>query len=94
MSAEPDTRQPSPATALAVTAGLIVLWGIIRLELTATTSVFPLTYAIPLLVHVCEAVRLPASEPTARALMAQTRRAMLEHLDEPDLAPAGAYIPE
>ncbi|HEY3516019.1 MAG TPA: lysophospholipid acyltransferase family protein [Gammaproteobacteria bacterium] len=48
----------------------------------------------PLLVHVCEAVRLPPDEPTARALMAQTRRAMLEHLDEPDLASAGAYIPE
>ena len=47
----------------------------------------------PLLVHVCDAVRPPA-EPTARALMAETRRAMLAQLDEPDLAPAGAYIPE
>ena len=48
----------------------------------------------PLLVHVCEPVRLPPAQPTARALMAETRRAMLEHLDEPDLAPAAAYIPE
>jgi len=46
----------------------------------------------PLRVHVCDAVRL--QPPEARALMAETRRAMLEHLDEPDLAPAGAYIPE
>jgi 1-acyl-sn-glycerol-3-phosphate acyltransferase len=43
-------------------------------------------------VHVCEAVQPQPAE--ARALMAETRRAMLEHLDEPDLAPAGAYIPE
>ena len=48
----------------------------------------------PLLVHVCEPVRLPPAQPTARALMAETRRAMLEHLDEPDLAPAAVYIPE
>ena len=47
----------------------------------------------PLLVHVCDAVRLP-EDATARALMAETRRAMLAHLDEPDLAPAGAYMPE
>ena len=46
----------------------------------------------PLRVHVCDAVHPQPAE--ARALMAQTRRAMLEHLDEPDLAPAGAYIPE
>jgi hypothetical protein len=39
-------------------------------------------------------VRLPPAEPSARALMAETRRAMLAHLDEPDLAPQGAYIPE
>jgi 1-acyl-sn-glycerol-3-phosphate acyltransferase len=48
----------------------------------------------PLRVHVCDAVRLPPAEPSARALMAETRRAMLAHLDEPDLAPQGAYIPE
>jgi hypothetical protein len=36
---------------------------------------------------------LPA-DPTAHALMAETRRAMLAHLDEPDLAPNAAYIPE
>jgi 1-acyl-sn-glycerol-3-phosphate acyltransferase len=48
----------------------------------------------PLHVHVCDAVRLPPAEPTARALMAETRRAMLAHLDEPDLAPRPAYIPE
>ena len=39
----------------------------------------------PLRVHICDAVRLPDAEPTARALMAETRRAMLVHLDEPDL---------
>lgn len=44
----------------------------------------------PLRVRICDPVR--ASEPTARELMAATRRAMLEHLGEPDLA--GAYIPE
>ena len=33
-------------------------------------------------------------DPTARALMIATRRAMLAHLDEPDLAPEPAYIPE
>jgi 1-acyl-sn-glycerol-3-phosphate acyltransferase len=48
----------------------------------------------PLLVHVCDAVLLPPSDPTAHALMAETRRAMLAHLDEPDLAPSAAYIPE
>jgi len=47
----------------------------------------------PLHVHVCDAV-LATAEPTARALMAMTRRAMLAHLDEPDLAPEPAYIPE
>jgi 1-acyl-sn-glycerol-3-phosphate acyltransferase len=47
----------------------------------------------PLLVHVCEAVRLPA-DPSAQALMAKTRRAMLEHLGEPDLAPDAGYMPE
>lgn len=48
----------------------------------------------PLRVHVCDAVRAPAAEPTARALMAETRRAMLVHLDEPDLAAEPAYMPE
>ncbi len=48
----------------------------------------------PLRVHICDAVRPSGSEATARALMAETRRAMLEHLEEPDLAPASAYIPE
>jgi 1-acyl-sn-glycerol-3-phosphate acyltransferase len=48
----------------------------------------------PLRVHICDAVRPPATDPTARALMAATRRAMLRHLDEPDLAPAAAYMPE
>lgn len=48
----------------------------------------------PLRVHVCDAVRLPPADPSAQALMAETRRAMLEHLDEPDLAPSSAYIPE
>jgi len=46
----------------------------------------------PLHVHVCDAVRL--ADPTARALMGATRRAMLARLDEPDLAPEPAYIPE
>jgi 1-acyl-sn-glycerol-3-phosphate acyltransferase len=48
----------------------------------------------PLLVHLCDAVSLPSSDPSAQALMSRTRRAMLEHLDEPDLAPAADYIPE
>ena len=48
----------------------------------------------PLLVHVCDAVLLPAADPTAHALMAETRRAMLARLGEPDLAPNAAYIPE
>ena len=48
----------------------------------------------PLQVHVCDAVRLPPSSPTAHALMAETRRAMLAQLDEPDLAPEPAYMPE
>ena len=48
----------------------------------------------PLRVHICDAVRPPATDPTARALMAETRRTMLRHLDEPDLAPAPAYMPE
>jgi 1-acyl-sn-glycerol-3-phosphate acyltransferase len=45
-------------------------------------------------VRICDAVRPPATDPTARALMAETRRAMLRHLEEPDLAPAASYIPE
>jgi 1-acyl-sn-glycerol-3-phosphate acyltransferase len=48
----------------------------------------------PLRVHICDAVRPPATDPTARALMTETRRTMLRHLDEPDLAPAPAYMPE
>lgn len=48
----------------------------------------------PLHVHVCDAVHPPPSAPTAHALMAETRRAMLAHLDEPDLAPEPAYMPE
>ena len=48
----------------------------------------------PLRVYVCDAVSLPPSSPTAQALMAETRRAMLAHLDEPDLAPEPAYMPE
>jgi 1-acyl-sn-glycerol-3-phosphate acyltransferase len=47
----------------------------------------------PLRVRICEPVR-SLSEPSARELMAATRRAMLAHLDEPDLAPDGLYIPE
>jgi 1-acyl-sn-glycerol-3-phosphate acyltransferase len=48
----------------------------------------------PLRVHVCDAVRLPLGGPTAHALMAETRRAMLAHLNEPDLAPDAAYMAE
>jgi 1-acyl-sn-glycerol-3-phosphate acyltransferase len=48
----------------------------------------------PLSVRICEAVRAPATDPTARALMIATRRAMLAHLDEPDLAPELDYMPE
>jgi 1-acyl-sn-glycerol-3-phosphate acyltransferase len=47
----------------------------------------------PLHVHICDAVR-PVPEPTARALMAATRRVMLAQLGEPDLAPEPAYMPE
>jgi signal transduction histidine kinase len=47
----PGGSAPPRGIALAATLGLIVLWGAIRLWLT-DTSVFPLTYAIPLLVHV------------------------------------------
>lgn len=46
----------------------------------------------PLRVRICEAVR--PEDPSAHALMAETRRAMLTHLDEPDLAPVPAYMPE
>lgn len=48
----------------------------------------------PLRVRVCNAVRLAPEGLDARALMTETRRAMLEHLDEPDLAPEPAYMPE
>ena len=48
----------------------------------------------PLLVHVCDAVRLPPSDSTAHTLMAETRRTMLAHLGEPDLAPNAGYIAE
>ena len=41
----------------------------------------------PLRVRICDAVHA-TDEPSARALMQLTRRAMLVHLDEPDLAPA------
>jgi hypothetical protein len=34
------------------------------------------------------------AEPSARELMAATRRAMLAHLDEPDLAAGAVYIVE
>ena len=47
----------------------------------------------PLRVYVCDAVK-PPGDTTARELMAATRRAMLARLDEPDLAPQAAYIPE
>lgn len=46
----------------------------------------------PLRVRICEAVR--PEDPSAQALMAEARRAMLAHLDEPDLAPEPAYMPE
>jgi 1-acyl-sn-glycerol-3-phosphate acyltransferase len=48
----------------------------------------------PLRVHVCDAVTAEADDATARALMAATRRTMLVHLGEPDLAPEPAYMPE
>jgi 1-acyl-sn-glycerol-3-phosphate acyltransferase len=48
----------------------------------------------PLRVRVCDALRLPPADPTPHGLMAATRRAILAHLDEPDLAPGPAYIPE
>jgi 1-acyl-sn-glycerol-3-phosphate acyltransferase len=47
----------------------------------------------PLRVHICEPVH--AAEESARTLMQRTRRSMLRHLGEPDLAPIEeAYIPE
>jgi 1-acyl-sn-glycerol-3-phosphate acyltransferase len=48
----------------------------------------------PLRVRICDPVQPPATSASARALMAETRRAMLAHLDEPDLAPEPAYMPE
>jgi 1-acyl-sn-glycerol-3-phosphate acyltransferase len=49
----------------------------------------------PLRVHICDAVRLPPAEDSAHALMLKARRAMLTHLDEPDLAAEPqAYVPE
>jgi 1-acyl-sn-glycerol-3-phosphate acyltransferase len=48
----------------------------------------------PLKVRICEPVH-SGEEPSARELMHRTRRAMLRHLKEPDLAPAEeTYIPE
>jgi 1-acyl-sn-glycerol-3-phosphate acyltransferase len=47
----------------------------------------------PLRVRICEPVRSSA-ETSSRELMALTRRAMLAHLDEPDLATNNPYIPE
>jgi 1-acyl-sn-glycerol-3-phosphate acyltransferase len=46
----------------------------------------------PLRVRICDPIR--SSEGGARALMAEARRIMLTHLDEPDLAPEPAYMPE
>jgi 1-acyl-sn-glycerol-3-phosphate acyltransferase len=40
----------------------------------------------PLRVRICEAVRPAPADATAHTLMAEARRAMLAHLDEPDLA--------
>jgi len=45
----PATRPPSRAVSIGVSAALVVLWGAIRLVLVETVM-FPLTYAIPLLV--------------------------------------------
>jgi 1-acyl-sn-glycerol-3-phosphate acyltransferase len=42
----------------------------------------------PLHIRICDPVHTTADEPSARTLMQLTRRAMLLHLDEPDLAPA------
>jgi 1-acyl-sn-glycerol-3-phosphate acyltransferase len=47
----------------------------------------------PLRVRICEPLR-SSGETSSRELMARTRRAMLAHLDEPDLAPDTPYIPE
>jgi len=48
----------------------------------------------PLRVRICEPVVGCREELSARLLLAATRRAMLAHLDEPDLDPAAAYSPE
>lgn len=47
----------------------------------------------PLRVRICEPVRA-LHPPSPRELMAETRRAMLLYLDEPDLAPETGYMPE
>jgi 1-acyl-sn-glycerol-3-phosphate acyltransferase len=50
----------------------------------------------PLRIRICDPVT-PSQAPAPRELMARTRRAMLAHLGEPDLAPGApeaGYIPE
>jgi 1-acyl-sn-glycerol-3-phosphate acyltransferase len=47
----------------------------------------------PLRVRICEAVA-PSPNPSTRELMAKSRRAMLAHLDEPDLNPEALHILE
>jgi 1-acyl-sn-glycerol-3-phosphate acyltransferase len=42
----------------------------------------------PLRIRICDAVHAATDEPSAQGLMQLARRAMLVHLDEPDLAPA------
>jgi 1-acyl-sn-glycerol-3-phosphate acyltransferase len=48
----------------------------------------------PLRVRICEPVVGGSTEISARVLLAGARRAMLAHLDEPDLAPESGYNPE
>jgi 1-acyl-sn-glycerol-3-phosphate acyltransferase len=47
----------------------------------------------PLRVRICEPVA-PSASPSTRELMAKARRAMLDHLDEPDLNPEALHILE
>jgi 1-acyl-sn-glycerol-3-phosphate acyltransferase len=47
----------------------------------------------PLRIRICDPVRT-LHPPSPRELMAETRRAMLAHLGEPDLAPGTGYMPE
>lgn len=64
--------------------------GVVPTVITGTRDVLPAGRWLPrpgrIRVHFCEALT-PAAHGSPRTLMAATRRALLEQLDEPDLAP-------